>query len=141
MAPLRPPPPCRSTTPARAAWGDAAGGCAGWNEEGELDLERPNKMRTVGTGHARECWKECALTGGLVMAKPLVSDALWERFEPLLPRPKPRRVRYPGRRPLDRRKVLTGIVFILKTGIAWEDLPTECGWGCGITCKRYLRRW
>jgi transposase len=75
------------------------------------------------------------------MAKPLVSDALWERIEPLLPRPKPRRFRSPGRRPLDRRKVLTGIAFILKTGIAWEDLPPECGWGCGIACKRYLRRW
>jgi len=75
------------------------------------------------------------------MAKPLVSDALWQRIEPLLPAPKPRRFRFPGRKPLDRRKVLTGIIFILKTGIAWEDLPTECGWGCGITCKRYLRRW
>jgi transposase len=75
------------------------------------------------------------------MAKPLVSDTLWERIEPLLPRPKPRRFRFPGRKPLDRRMVHTGIVFILKTGIVWEDLPTECGWGCGITCKRYLRRW
>jgi transposase len=75
------------------------------------------------------------------MAKPLVSDALWERIEPLLPRPKKRRFRFPGRKPLDRRNVLTGILFILKTGIAWEDLPAECGWGCGITCKRYLRRW
>ena len=75
------------------------------------------------------------------MAKPLVSDALWQRIEPLLPPPKPRRFRFPGRKPLDLRKVLTGIVFILKTGIAWEDLPAECGWGCGLTCKRYLRHW
>ncbi len=75
------------------------------------------------------------------MAKPLVSDALWERIEPLLPPLKPRRFRYPGRKPLDRRKVLTGILFILKTGIAWGELPAECGWGCGLTCKRYLRRW
>lgn len=75
------------------------------------------------------------------MAKPLVSDALWQRIEPSLPPPKPRRFRYPGRKPLDRRTVLTGILFILKAGIAWEDLPAECGGGCGITCKRPLRRW
>jgi transposase len=75
------------------------------------------------------------------MAKPLVSDALWERLEPLLPAPKPRRFRFPGRRPLDYRKILTGIIFILKTGINWEDLPAELGWGCGKTCKHYLTAW
>ena len=38
------------------------------------------------------------------MAKPLVTDALWQRIEPLLPPPKPRRRLYPGRRPIaDRR--------------------------------------
>jgi transposase len=77
----------------------------------------------------------------LSMAKPLVSDELWQRIQPLLPLPKPRRFHHPGRKPINRRKVLTGILFVLKTGIAWEDLPAECGWGCGITCKRYLRRW
>jgi transposase len=75
------------------------------------------------------------------MAKPLVSDALWQRIEPLLPPPKPRRARSPGRRPLDYRKVLTGILFVLKTGINWEDLPAELGWGCGKTCKHYLKAW
>ena len=75
------------------------------------------------------------------MAKPLVSDALWERLEPLLPAPKPRRFRFPGRRPLNYRLVLTGIIFILKTGINWEDLPAELGWGCGKTCKHYLKAW
>jgi transposase len=75
------------------------------------------------------------------MTKPLVSDALWERLEPLLPPPKPRRDRFPGRKPLAFRKVLTGIVFVLKTGINWEDLPAELGWGCGKTCKAYLKAW
>lgn len=75
------------------------------------------------------------------MAKPLVSDALWARIEPLLPAPKSRRFRFPGRKPLDYRKVLTGIVFVLKTGIDWDDLPAELGWGCGKTCKSYLRAW
>ena len=43
------------------------------------------------------------------MAKPLLPDELWERIEPLLPPPKQRRVRFPGRKPLDNRKALTGI--------------------------------
>jgi transposase len=75
------------------------------------------------------------------MAKPLVSDALWEMIRPLLPEPKPRRFRYPGRKPLDDRKALTGILFVLKTGIPWEDLPAEMGCGCGMTCWRRLHAW
>jgi transposase len=73
--------------------------------------------------------------------KPLVTDALWERLQPLLPPPPPRRFRFPGRKPLDDRKILTGILFVLKTGIAWEDLPAELGCGCGKTCRHYLRLW
>lgn len=61
------------------------------------------------------------------MAKELVSDELWELIESLLPKPKRRRFRYPGRKPLDRRKVLTGILFVLKSGIPWEMLPPEMG--------------
>ena len=73
--------------------------------------------------------------------KPLVTDALWERLQPLLPPPPPRRFRFPGRKPLDYRKILTGILFVLKTGIAWDDLPAELGCGCGKTCRHYLRLW
>ena len=74
------------------------------------------------------------------MAKPLVDDALWALIEPLLPR-KPRRYRYPGRKPIDNRKVLTGILFVLKSGIPWEMLPKEMGCGSGMTCWRRLRDW
>src|SRR5919197_4931273 len=73
--------------------------------------------------------------------KPLVTDALWQRLQPLLPPPPRRRFRFPGRKPLDYRKILTGILFVLKTGIAWEDLPLEMGCGCGMTCWRRLRQW
>jgi transposase len=73
--------------------------------------------------------------------KPLVSDELWKRLEPLLPPPPERRFRFPGRKPLDYRKLLTGILFVLKTGIAWDDLPPELGCGCGKTCRHYLRLW
>ena len=74
------------------------------------------------------------------MAKPIIDDALWERIAPFLP-PKPRRSRFPGRKPLDNRKVLTGILFVLKTGMAWEDLPQELGCGPGMSCWRRLREW
>ena len=73
--------------------------------------------------------------------KVLVSDALWCRVEPLLPPAPRRRFRFPGRKPLDQRRILAGILYVLKTGIAWDDLPAELGWGCGKTCREYLRRW
>jgi transposase len=61
------------------------------------------------------------------MAKPLVDDQLWELIEPLLPRPKPRRFRYPGRKRVDDRKALTGIVFVLKSGIPLGDVAPGDG--------------
>ena len=75
------------------------------------------------------------------MAKPLLPDALWEKVEPLLPRPKRRRFRYPGRKPLTPRQALTGILFVLRTGIRWNDLPCEMGCGSGSRCRRYLKTW
>ncbi len=74
------------------------------------------------------------------MAKPLVSDGLWERIEPLLPVVQ-RRYRYPGRKRVPDRAALTGILFVLKTGIPWEHLPQEMGCGSGMTCWRRLHDW
>ena len=75
------------------------------------------------------------------MARVLVDDALWALIEPLLPPPKPRRRRYPGRKPIENRKALTGILFVLVSGIPWEMLPQEMGCGSGMTCWRRLRDW
>jgi transposase len=78
------------------------------------------------------------------MAKPLVTDDLWRTIQPLLPKRRPRRRdrrRRGGREPLDDRRVLAGIVFVLKTGIPWEHLPQEMGCGSGMTCWRRLRDW
>ena len=75
------------------------------------------------------------------MAKPILDDDLWALIEPLLPAPKPRRSRYPGRKPLDDRAVLTGILFVLQSGISWEMLPQEMGCGSGMSCWRRLRDW
>ena len=74
------------------------------------------------------------------MAKPLVPDDLWALVEPVLPPPKPRRARFPGRKPVGDRVALTGIVFVLKTGIPWEDFPREMGC-CGMTLWNRLRDW
>ena len=73
------------------------------------------------------------------MAKELVSDELWEIIEPLLPPepPKPEG----GRPRVDDRAALTGIIFVLKSGIPWEMLPQEMGCGSGVTCWRRLREW
>ena len=75
------------------------------------------------------------------MARPILDDELWKLIEPLLPPPKKRRRRNPGRKPKDNRSVLTGILFVLKTGIPWEYLPKEMGCGSGMTCWRRLRDW
>ena len=72
------------------------------------------------------------------MAKVLVDDALWELMEPHLPRLKPRRT---GRPRVPDRAALTGIIFVLQTGIPWEYLPREIGCGSGVTCWRRLRDW
>jgi len=73
------------------------------------------------------------------MAKELVSDDLWVICEPIIPRLK--KSRKGGRPPVGNREALTGILFVLKTGIAWEDLPQEMGCGCGMTCWRRLVAW
>jgi transposase len=70
----------------------------------------------------------------------IVPGELWARIEPLLP-VVPRRADHPGRRRLDDRKVLCGILFVLYTGIPWEFLPQEPGFGSGMTCWRRLPDW
>src|SRR5438067_127940 len=73
------------------------------------------------------------------MSKPLVSDALWTAIEPLLPKRPPRPKG--GRPPVSDRAALTGILFVLMSGIPWEMLPQEMGCGSGMTCWRRLRDW
>jgi transposase len=76
----------------------------------------------------------------MAVAPWIVSDELWELLEPLLP-VKVRRFRYPGRRRLPDRQALLGILFVLHTGISWTHLPSELGFGSGVTCWRRLDEW
>lgn len=83
----------------------------------------------------------CLVGVGVAQRRPWeIEDGLWERIEPLLPKVQ-RRFRNPGRKRLDDRKALYGILFVLYTGIPWEFLPQELGYGSGMTCWRRLREW
>jgi putative transposase len=73
-------------------------------------------------------------------------DSLWERIEPVLPKPKSRyrgrgkqRKHIGGRPAADRRKVMSGILYVLRTGCQWNALPKE--FGSGKTAHRYFQRW
>ena len=72
------------------------------------------------------------------MTKSLVSDELWMVAEPLLPPTRPSGTR--GHPPVSNRVALTGIIFVLKTGIPWEYFPQEMGC-CGMTLWNRLRGW
>ncbi|MET9085634.1 IS5 family transposase [Streptomyces sp. NPDC004237] len=69
----------------------------------------------------------------------IVSDELWSLIEPLLPVPGPKLVE--GRPRVPDRQALCGILFVLHTGIQWEYLPQELGFGSGMTCWRRLAAW
>jgi len=71
--------------------------------------------------------------------KQQVNDALWEAIAPLIPPepPKPKG----GRPRVEDRKALGGILFILRTGIGWQELTTEMGFGSSSTCWRRLAEW
>ncbi|WP_434100799.1 IS5 family transposase [Streptomyces pharetrae] len=66
-------------------------------------------------------------------------DELWSLIEPLLPDPPPKQVE--GRLRVPDRQALCGILFVLHTGIQWEYLPQELGFGSGMTCWRRLVAW
>ena len=74
------------------------------------------------------------------MARTLLPDDLWAIIQPLLPSPPPPSPKG-GRPPLPDRPALTGILFVLRTGLPWEDLPAELGCGGGMSCWRRLRDW
>lgn len=71
----------------------------------------------------------------------LVPDELWDRIAPLLPVRPTRWHRHPGRRPVPDRAALAGIVYVLRKGVAWRDVPREVVGCSGVTAWRRLRDW
>ncbi len=69
-----------------------------------------------------------------------VPELLWREIEPLIPRPQ-RRFRYPGRKRLDDRACLEGILYVLRYAIPWRALPRTAGLPSGQTCWRRLDEW
>jgi transposase len=69
----------------------------------------------------------------------IVSGELWSLMEPLLPVPAPKLVE--GRPWVPGRQAVCGILFVLRTGIQWEYLAQELGFGSGMTCWRRLAAW
>jgi transposase len=69
--------------------------------------------------------------------KRFINDEQWKLLEPLLP--KVRRSRKGGRPAIDNRKVLEGILWVLRTGARWQDLPER--YPSASTCWRRLRLW
>jgi len=67
-----------------------------------------------------------------------LSDAQWAILDPLIPEPK-RRKDGKGRPWRDRREVLNGILYILRTGAPWADLPER--YPPYQTCHRRFQQW
>ena len=75
-----------------------------------------------------------------------ISDAFWERVEPLIPQQMRdpervyRRTAGGGRKPLEPRKVFSAIVYVLRTGIQWKSLPKEL-YGSPSSIHAYFKKW
>jgi transposase len=66
-----------------------------------------------------------------------LTDEQWSKIEPLLP--KNRRSSRGGRRPADNRRCFEGILWVLRSGARWKDLPAQ--YPSPSTCWRRLRDW
>jgi transposase len=69
------------------------------------------------------------------MSRHELTDEQWAIIAPLIPKQKPGR----GRPRADDRRTLNGILYVLKTGCAWAEMPRE--YGSPTTCWRRLRAW
>jgi transposase len=74
------------------------------------------------------------------MAAELLPEALWEEIEPLLP-PPPKPSSKGGRPPVDNKAALRGIIFVLRSGIPWQMLPSEAFQVSGSSCWRRFSEW
>ena len=75
------------------------------------------------------------------MARRPVSKELWQKLQPLIPPFIPSNKGGPRARAVSDKAAFEGIIFVLRSGIPWEDLPQSMGYGSGMTCWRRLREW
>ena len=75
------------------------------------------------------------------MTRAPISKELWKQLEPLIPPFVPSRKGGRRKRTISDEAALNGILYVLQTGIPWEDLPKALGYGSGMTCWRRLREW
>ena len=64
-----------------------------------------------------------------------LSDAQWEILAPLIPQPSPQA----SREPISRREIVNGILYVLRTGCSWRQMPHDLP--NGKTVYHYFRRW
>ena len=76
-----------------------------------------------------------------LMARRPVSKELWRQLQPLIPAFVPSAKGGARKLAVSDEAALSGILFVLQTGIPWEDLPQFLGYGSGMTCWRRLRDW
>lgn len=75
------------------------------------------------------------------MVRKAISDELWCELQKLLPEFTPSAKGGARSLKVSDKDALSGILFVLQTGIAWSDLPQSMGFGSGMTCWRRLRAW
>ena len=74
-----------------------------------------------------------------------VSDAFWEKVEPLIPAPQRdpskmyKRKQGGGRKPIPSRRIFEAIIYVLRTGCQWKAMPKEFGSGSAI--HAYFQEW
>src|SRR5271165_6185709 len=74
-----------------------------------------------------------------------VSDALWNKIEPLVPKRRRERGRKyqrkagAGRKPMPARQVFSAVVYVLRTGCQWKALPREFGSASAV--HAHFQRW
>ena len=76
-----------------------------------------------------------------LMARQPVSKELWQQLQPLIPQFIPSSKGGARKLGVSNEAAFYGILYVLQTGIPWEDLPQSLGYGSGMTCWRRLRDW
>lgn len=76
-----------------------------------------------------------------LMARQPVSKELWQQLQPLIPQFIPSSKGGARKLGVSNEAAFNGILYVLQTGIPWEDLPQSLGYGSGMTCWRRLRDW